>query len=130
MKALGRLPPQEGIAAMQTINVVVLNGWFFAAFFGTAAVCIVLTAYSVLNWNAPGTSYLLAASALYLVGVILVTMVFNVPLNNSLAAVAPDSAEGADLWARYLSVWTAWNHIRTLTPLVAAAAFVMALGRA
>lgn len=34
MKALARLPPVQGIAAMQAINVAVLNRWFFAAFFG------------------------------------------------------------------------------------------------
>lgn len=28
MKALARLPPDEGIAAMQSINVSVLNSWF------------------------------------------------------------------------------------------------------
>ena len=32
MGALGRLPPEQGIAAMQSINVVVLNPWFFGAF--------------------------------------------------------------------------------------------------
>src|SRR3990172_7116821 len=36
MKALGRLPPAGGIAAMQSINVAVLNPVFFGAFFGTA----------------------------------------------------------------------------------------------
>ncbi|MDP3329696.1 MAG: hypothetical protein Q8S60_15520, partial [Parvibaculum sp.] len=36
MGALGKLAPHEGIAAMQSINVVVINPAFFAAFFGTA----------------------------------------------------------------------------------------------
>ena len=35
MQALGRLAPREGIAAMQSINVVVINPLFFLAFFGT-----------------------------------------------------------------------------------------------
>jgi uncharacterized membrane protein len=33
MAALARLPPAQGIAAMQTINVVVINPWFGVAFF-------------------------------------------------------------------------------------------------
>jgi len=37
MKALAGLPTAQGIAAMQSVNVAVLNGWFFSAFFGTAA---------------------------------------------------------------------------------------------
>jgi uncharacterized membrane protein len=37
MKALDRLPPAQGIAAMQSINVAVLNPWFLGAFLGTAS---------------------------------------------------------------------------------------------
>jgi uncharacterized membrane protein len=35
-----------------------------------------------------------------------VTIVFNVPLNEALALVEPDSTEGARLWASYLANWT------------------------
>ena len=127
MKALGRIPAEQGIAAMQSINVVVLNPWFFTAFFGTGAACLALAVVSLLNWDAPGATWLLAASVLYLVGVILVTTAFNVPLNNALAAVHAASDEGAREWTRYLSVWTAWNHVRTITPLLSAALFIIAL---
>jgi len=126
MGALGRLAPGQGIAAMQSINVVVINPWFFAAFFGTAVGCLVLAVFGFVNWNQPGTLYLLAGSVLYLLGSILVTIAFNVPLNDALAAVAPDSADGASLWIRYLSVWTGWNHVRTAGSFAAAASFIMA----
>ena len=55
------------------------------------------------------------------------TIVFNVPLNNRLASVTPESAEGAAVWTRYLSAWTASNYVRTVTSLAAAASFIMAL---
>ena len=127
MKALGRLPPEQGVAAMQSINVVVLNPWFFTAFFGTAAVSLILAACAFLDWNMPGAIYLLGGSVLYLVGVVVVTIAFNVPLNDALAAVEPNGAAAAELWARYLSVWTAWNHIQTVAPLLGAAALMVAL---
>jgi uncharacterized membrane protein len=127
MRALRRLPPDNGIAAMQSINVVVLNPWFLSAFFGTAAACLVLGIAAVLNWGAPGTIYLLAGSLFYLVGSIFVTLAFNVPLNNTLAVAEPNSAEGAELWARYLASWTAWNHVRTVASLAAAALFTVAV---
>jgi uncharacterized membrane protein len=63
MKALSRLPPEQGIAAMQSINVVVLNPWFFTAFFGTAVACIILATYSLLHWRTPGAIHLLAAAS-------------------------------------------------------------------
>ena len=127
MTALSRLPPPQGIAAMQSINVAVLNPWFFVAFFGTAAACVILAVFALFNWNGLGATYELAGSVLYLLGSILVTMASNVPLNQALAAVEPASAEGAELWTRYLSAWTAWNHIRTAASLLAAASFIMAL---
>ena len=127
MTALGRQPPAGGISAMQSINVVVLNPWFFVAFFGTAAVCLALLFAALIGWSEPGALFLLLGSLAYLVGSILVTIVFNVPLNNRLAAVSPDSSEAAAMWTRYRSDWTAGNHVRTVACLAAAAAFTAAL---
>ncbi|MGH9941314.1 MAG: DUF1772 domain-containing protein [Pyrinomonadaceae bacterium] len=128
MKALARLPPGEGTAAMQSINVAVINPLFMTAFLGTATVCILVMVSSLLRWHAPGAAYLLAGSILYLVGTLLVTMVFNVPMNEALAsAVAPEDTEGVSLWASYLTHWTTWNHIRTAAALAAAASLTIAL---
>ena len=127
MKALARLPPAQGIAAMQAINVAVLNRWFFAAFFGTAAACVLLAVSSLLMWHAPGAIYRLIGSALYLIGTILVTIIFNVPRNDALAAVEADSADGANRWAQFVPGWTAWNHVRAAAALAAAASLTIAL---
>ncbi len=129
MTALGRLPPAGGISAMQSINVAVLNSVFFTAFFGTAALSALAVIAALIRWSEPGASYLLAGGLLYLIGTIVVTMACNVPLNNKLARVKPDGADGASLWQRYLSDWTAWNHVRTATSLAASASFIMALVR-
>ncbi|HKQ13435.1 MAG TPA: anthrone oxygenase family protein [Steroidobacteraceae bacterium] len=51
----------------------------------------------------------------------------DVPRNNALAGLAPESAEAAKYWLDYLSTWTAWNHVRTIAPLVSAALFAWAL---
>ncbi len=89
MTALSRLLPEQGIAAMQSINVAVLNPWFLAVFFGTALGSIALALLGILNWGAPGSTFLVSGCLLYLIGCILVTIVFNVPLNHALAAVEP-----------------------------------------
>jgi len=106
MRALARIPPAQGIAAMQSINVVVLNRWFFAVFFGTAVCCLALAISSFVRWQKPGAGYLLVGSLLYLIGTILVTIACNVPLNDALAAVDPLSADAGRVWTNYLKNWT------------------------
>ena len=127
MKALGKLPTEQGIAAMQSINVVVINPWFLTAFFGTAAACVFAAVVSLLRWHDPRAGYWLAGGVLYLVGTILVTMVFNVPRNNALAAAPAASPDATRLWAAYLSEWTVWNHVRMIAALMAAVAFTIAM---
>ncbi|MDH3676385.1 MAG: DUF1772 domain-containing protein, partial [Anaerolineae bacterium] len=122
-----RLQPPQGIAAMQSINVTILNPLFFVVFLGTTATCILLAVSLLWRWQQPGAVYLLAGSLLYLVGAIVVTVVLNVPMNEGLATVEPASAEAAKLWARYLTSWTNWNHVRTVAALVATVSFILAL---
>jgi uncharacterized membrane protein len=128
MKALARLPAAQGIAAMQSINIVVLNPVFLSVFLGTAVACVVLTVVALMRWNTAGAATLLAGSVMYLFGTLTVTGVFNVPRNDSLAAVQPASVDGATLWADYVVSWTAWNHVRTAAAFIATALFVLALG--
>lgn len=126
MKALGALPPPQGIAAMQSINVVIVNPWFLVAFFGTAVVGVVA---AVAGWGGAGGAWALAGAVVYVVGSLLATMVFNVPMNNALARAAASSPEGAALWSDYLVRWTAWNHVRTVASLAATGCFIAALVR-
>ena len=126
MNALARLPAAAGIAAMQSINITVINRLFMTVFLGTAAACIFL-AVSSFKWHQPGAACLLAGSLLYLVGTLGVTIACNVPLNEAWAHVDPGSADGARLWASYLANWTIWNHIRSAAALAASAALTIAL---
>lgn len=127
MPALGRLPPSEGIAAMQSINVKAINPWFMGALFGTAVVALAAIVAALVDLGEDWAPYLIAGAVLYLVGVIAVTIAFNVPRNNALAALDPASPESAGYWERYLREWTAWNHVRTVAPLIAAGLATVAL---
>ncbi len=86
-----------------------------------------LVAGSYVWWGEASGKLVLAASLIYLVGCIGVTMVCNVPLNDALAAVSANTPEAAAVWSRYLKIWTAWNHLRTVAPLLAAILFMTAL---
>jgi uncharacterized membrane protein len=127
MAALGRLPAPQGIAAMQSINRLAPTPPLMTAMFGTALLCLGLMIWALLSLDETGARWVLAGGVVYLVGTIGVTMAGNVPLNNALESADPESAAGAELWSEYLRKWTAWNHVRLLGSLAAAALLVLAL---
>jgi uncharacterized membrane protein len=123
MPGLARMPAAGGIAAMNSINVTAVTPLFMTALFGTALVCIAVAISAMMGWSQSGSLWLVAGSLVYLIGIVVVTMVFNVPLNDALAAVDPASSEGANLWSRYLNEWVMWNHVRTISGVAALASF-------
>jgi len=127
MKALARLPSREGIAAMQSINVVVLNPLFFVLFIGTAIISLFVSILSIIGWEMPASPYYLTAAVIYLVGTFLVTGMGNVPLNNQLASITVNDSVANDLWQHYLVKWTRLNTIRTASATVAALIIVIGL---
>ncbi len=127
MKALAQLPANQGIAAMQRINVVVLNPLFLVVFVGTALLALGCMVVSFLPWNAPRSPLLLASGLLYAVGSFLVTVAFNVPRNDRLAGLDAQSPEAAAYWPIYLQEWMRWNHVRTVASVASAACAAGAL---
>ena len=127
MKALERVPSSEGMLAMQTINVTVLNRWFLGAFMGTALISLILAAVSIAAWELSGSPFLLGGAAAYIGGTWLVTGLGNVPLNNRLAVVKPGDPESEEVWEHYLKNWTKLNSRRTGAALLAAVLFSIGL---
>ncbi len=126
MAGLGRIPPEQGVAAMNSINVTVINPAFMTALFGTGLLCLVAAALSLGSLAALDAKLILAAALLYVLGCDGVTMALNVPLNNALAAVTPGTPEATALWTRYLNDWTLWNTVRTAACFASAILFVAA----
>ncbi|MDE5458616.1 DUF1772 domain-containing protein [Bradyrhizobium sp. CSA112] len=127
MTALGRIGQASGIAAMNAINVTIVQSLFMPIFLGTTVASAALAVTALLRWGEPGAIAMAAGGVLYVLGMFVVTMIFNVPLNNALAAADPASHEAASLWARYLTDWTWWNHVRTVSSTVACALFIAAI---
>jgi len=127
MPALRRRPAAEGMAAMQAINVVIVNPLFLVVFLGTALASVVVVIGAIIDPARPGAIAAAAGGVLYLVGSIVVTAVANVPRNNALAAADPAASDGAELWSRYLREWTGWNHVRTVATTAALVLPVVAL---
>ena len=121
MAALARLPAAQGADAMNAINVVIVNPVFLTVLMGTAVLALLLGVRAALGWSQPGSVWLLSGSLLYLVGVFGVTVVFNVPLNDTLAA-----SGDAVTWSHFLADWVPWNHVRTLASAGALLCYALA----
>jgi uncharacterized membrane protein len=129
MRSFDALPAGGAVAAMNSINRVILNPLFFLAFFGTALLCVVLLFGQMSRPAGTGRSLVAAGALIYLVGSIVVTMVFNVPLNNKLQAVPPAAVDMEAQWHAFRGPWTQWNHVRTVACLLSAALFALAVSR-
>ena len=127
MDALDRIPPAQGINAMNQINETVLRPGFMIAFVGTAILSLVLGVHAVLTWGDRRATFLLVASVLYVVGAFVLTMVHHVPLNDHLANVDPNGAAVASEWRHYFDSWVPWNHVRTVAPLASTGLCAVAL---
>ena len=127
MTALGRLGQVHGISAMNAINTTIVQSLFMPVFLGTTLTSAALVALAFFHWGERGVMATFAGGLIYLVGMFVVTVIFNVPLNNALAAVDPASAEAGSVWARYLQDWTFWNHVRTISSTLACALFIAAI---
>lgn len=125
MTALGKLPAPQGMAAMQTINAVILNPLFLGSFIGTAIACAIAIIACLVEPELPGRGFVLSGAVLYLIGAFFVTVRFNVPRNNVLARMNAAEPEAAAVWIDYLKTWTAWNHVRTVASLAAAVLFCL-----
>lgn len=122
MRGLDRTGPATAITAMRAINADANgNAPFLLAYFGAALLAVAVGVVAVVQLRAPGSGWLLAGALLGVLGAV-ITIAFNVPLNDHLDTVDPAALSVADAareWQAYLSTWTAWNHVRTVTAIVA-----------
>lgn len=130
MEALKRIPPAEGIRAMQSINRVVITPAFLGIFFGTAILSLTLAVLRITaTSDQPLPHWLLIGALNYLAGTFAVTVIGNVPLNNRLASLRASEPSTQDYWPTYLKRWTLLNHIRTAAALLATLCFTMRLNQ-
>ena len=118
MQAFGKIEASQSIAAMNSINETILRSLFMLLFFGSSIISVLLVIVAIANWGEAGAELTLIAGAVYFVGMFVCTVVFNVPLNNSLARLDSNSDDANQVWSRYLVTWTRWNHLRTVSSLV------------
>ena len=127
MTALKNLQPDEGMRAMQRINIDVLCWPFMLLFFGLPMALAALTTRVVFSDTGIDVTRLSIATAIYWGGSLLVTIAGNVPMNNRLAGLDSNTSTGIDYWRTYTSRWTHWNHVRTVACALTSALLISAV---
>lgn len=130
MRGLDRTGPIQAITAMRGINAEAnSSAAFLLVYLGAAVLAVALGVTAAVQLHRPGSWYLLIGAVFGVLAAV-ITMAFNVPLNNHLDGVDPAGlsvADAATEWQAYLSTWTAWNHVRTATGFVGAALMLTGL---
>ncbi|WP_395298023.1 DUF1772 domain-containing protein [Kitasatospora hibisci] len=128
MPGLARGDDRTYVTAMQNVNKAIENGVFGLVFVAALVVTGGAAFVQYQGGRRGAALWAAAATALYLVALV-VTMAVNVPLNNELAG-AGDPALIQDLGAvrdRFESTWVTANVVRTLLCTAGLAALVRAL---
>jgi len=130
MRGLDRTGPVDAITAMRGINAEAnSNPVFLLGYFGATILALVVGVIAAIQLRQPGNWVVLAGAVFTILGAV-ITMAFNVPLNNHLDTVNPvglSAADAAREWQAYFSTWTAWNHARTITSFIGAVLLLLGL---
>lgn len=97
----------DGARAMIDINRLILNPLFLA--------CFAVSGIAGLYFFVFSSGLQSIAGLVFFIGTTLVTVVFNVPLNNKLRDSSPDTLPY--VWQTYLVEWTFWNNVRTVSAI-------------
>ena len=120
MLGLKKLSDREFLSAMQSINKEVLNWFFFLVFFGTL-ILLALSYFQMFSKNKLLFTILLISFIVYGIGVILITGMMNVPLNNQLEAFQITSETEQNIQKMrqtFEKPWCFWNNVRTSATLL------------
>jgi uncharacterized membrane protein len=113
---LKALSDKEYLHAMQSINRAIQNPVFFISFMGLLLLLPLCSWLSYKQATAIPFMYVLIAAIVYIVGVIGVTVVGNIPLNNQLEKfnlTNADAAQITDMRLRFEGAWVSWHTVRT-----------------
>ncbi|MCP5084528.1 MAG: DUF1772 domain-containing protein [Alphaproteobacteria bacterium] len=129
MKSLVATQGPGGIEAMQIINRKVMPTVFMVLLLGMSALAPVLGLYAYMAVPASASGWIIAGCFAYIIGVFMVTAVFNVPMNQQLEGLDNTTAAAAEYWQHYVPRWSMWNPVRTAAAAAAAVCLLVGSSR-
>ncbi len=126
MPTLASMETTTAANTMKLINRIILNPLFFSLFMGSALASLAIVVQTFIGVGHQ-SSYIGGGAALLLIASFILTLLFNVPLNNLLDASDIHSIAADETWSHYLDNWVFWNHVRTWVTFLASLLFTVEL---
>ena len=125
MPGLRKVDDATFVRSFQALDRAIVNPWFMAG--GFVGALVLTLAATVLSIGDDTLPWLVVALVLYAFTFV-ATIAVNVPLNDALKAVDPDSADLAVARREFNEArWVAWNLARTVTTTAAFGCLAWAL---
>jgi len=124
MRGLNQAGPEAGAAGMIGLNRTVYRSVFLVMLLALAPLGIAFAVYGFFFVGGIARALLIAASAIYVTSVFMVTVAGNVPRNEKLDRLEGEGA--ADYWPTYFREWTPLNHARTFGSIGTAVSYLLA----
>lgn len=126
MRGLVQAPAGAGAAGMIGLNRTVYKSVFMALLMGFVPASTALAVLAVTHMEGIAMGFTLVGTSVYLIGVLAVTGLGNVPMNQRLDGLSQRNAELTDYWVEYARRWTRLNHIRTAASALTALSWLIA----
>lgn len=128
MRSLNLVRNQSGIEAMQVINIEIMRSIFMVLFMGLAVISVLLVVYAWLYVDGTPGRLIMLSGVVYIAGVFALTAAGNVPLNNTLAGLEPQTRAALAFWKEsYMTRWISLNSARTIGCFLASGLMLGAL---
>jgi len=127
MRSLKLAETTAGIEVMQIINREVWKSLTIYMLWGMVAYSVILGGYASYYLNGSIAALIITGSITYVVGMLMVSYAFNIPMNNRLEALELSTPEAATYWHdNYVNRWVFWNYVRAIASGAAALCFFIA----
>ena len=122
---LALLPDKEYLMAFQSMNKAILNPVFFLSFMGSLIALAITTFIFYRTGSGDVLPYLTTSLTIYAIGVFGITMVCNVPLNETLARFDINLATEVDIQKIRSGFELRWNNWHLIRTIASVASFVV-----
>lgn len=124
---LAKVGDEHYLRAFQAMNRAILQPIFFVFFFGPIILLPLLVAMEYASSTLTEFWILLTAAILYMAGVMAVTVLGNIPLNNALESLKIDTMNPDQMASFRLRFERAWNNLNMIRTICSALSFILVI---